>query len=813
MDGARRNPPPWQGGLLVPAEEGELFVPFSVLPAQGPAQDAPLAIRVQSIEGLANVSASRLSLEFRFGPVVAGLRIDKKKEVSIKCHMDILKERGGTKWCPAGAEGTRGAVLRVALPPLLLAQQGQGTAWACRIKVTSPGLVSANALAASAPVQVPLEPGPLQLMSTKAGQNKGTPVALAVLSIGRLFTAEVQAVLAKNLVGQLLRHFRRPSSGGSQPTLADAAVGDLKPTRDGKVPPELEALRPSRGWLPGAGLKQAFAATDFQRRSALRLAVDGRHWACVLPLVEAQCDPRALAEDLRSPLTASLETGDHLDVMFAASPALAAAEPQRVAIEFADLLAEVGISGGCTDPDLMRRWEALAGDLAAHFQPPPGAKDWPCDVFVLALEHCPSAKVRRTFLCGDGACAALWQASLAQNLPSLARKLAVWIGLSSNSATVSASEGRQSRRRLLDAPLEHGVEDTMLARCLQRATEDERWLQVARVMIHLGACTNTMTADGRSCLLFTLEQADHGRSGFRPLLAALLDKLGDDVDHWERPMVLHEDRTAECPICMETLWTSTPTAFVKFRSEGGREGAPHVICAHFFCFDCASQQYIKQQSQNTDEYHCPICRTNAVEVMPLPDITREPRLWFQFLDTQGAGSLDKNTVVQALEAVLPLDTENLRAAMEAHCWTEWAKGGAENLSEGDFFSRGGLLEWVRGHQHELQAARVRGPAPALEQPESWFKHWDFHKRCLLFRGEALRALCEATNASSLETQKVQKLRDGIEGVWDSHGVEDGLSKEVFIEEGIAGELAEIVREAKESTSSAPSPLSGDGFGP
>lgn len=786
----------------MPVEESELFVPFSVLPATGPAQDAPLAVRVQGVEGLAGVTATRLSLEIRFGQVVSGLRID-KKEVSVKCHVDIFKERGTTgpvpKWRPAGADRGQGStMLRVSLPPMLLSQPGRQTV-ACRVKVTSPGIVSAKPVAASAPLEVPMAPGPVPLVPAKVQPGKPpVPIATVSLSVGRLFTKEIQALLAKTLVGQLLRLLRRP--GGD---------GGVKPaTWENGVPPELNALRPSAGWHSAANLEAVFATTDAQRRSALRLAVDGRHWACVTPLAEARCDPRALAEDLRSPITAAVETGEHLSLLLSTDLSLGV-EPQRVAVEFAEVLKQVNISGGCTDPDLMRRWEALAELLHMHFKPPVGESGWACDMFVLALEHCPSGKVRRTFLCGEGASPALWQASLVQNLPSLARKLAVWIGLSSNNGAVSASEGRQSRRRLLDAPLSSGMQDTMLVRCLQRATKDERWLQVARVMIHLGACTNAMTADGRSCLLFTLEQADQGRSGFRPLLAALLDKLGDDVDHWETPMILHEERTAECPICMEVLWTATPTAFVKFRSEGGREGSPHIICPHFFCFDCASQQYIKQQTQSTDEYHCPICRTPAIEVMPLPDITREPRLWFQFLDIQGLSILDKNTVVQALEAILPLDTENLRNAMEAEYWKEWAKPGIEHLTELDFFKRGGLLEWIRSHQHELQAARVRGSAPPLEQAEAWFKHWDFHKRNLLFRGEALRALCEATGISSLETDRMFKLKDDIQGIWDEHRVEDGLSKDLFMAEEIAVEFLLIVAEAKKA---APSPQSGDGFG-
>jgi len=353
--------------------------------------------------------------------------------------------------------------------------------------------------------------------------------------------------------------------------------------------------------------------------------------------------------------------------------------------------------------------------------------------------------------------------------------------------------GLKSRRKLLDVQLEQGVEDAMLSRALQRATEDERWARVARVLVHLGACVNASTSNGRSLLLFALEQADQGRRGFRELVAMLLDKLGEGVDQWETPTFLIEDRTAECPICFETLWTSTPTAFTSFaKASGGREGAPHVICAHFFCFDCASQQYMKQASKQSGEYHCPLCRASAHEVMPLPDITVNPRLWFQFLDAECTGRIDRNTIVQALEAMLPLDTENLREAMQEHCWSGWDKSQDDCMGESDFFSPGGLLEWVRGHQHELQSSKARGPAPPLDKSEDWFRHWDSDKRGRLRRGEVLRAICEAARVSSLEMNRVRQLKKAVEAVWEQHASPDGtISRERFLEGGVADALAKV----------------------
>merc|ERR1712032_412375 len=291
-----------------------------------------------------------------------------------------------------------------------------------------------------------------------------------------------------------------------------------------------------------------------------------------------------------------------------------------------------------------------------------------------------------------------------------------------------------------------------------------------------------------------MDEADKGTAGFREILAALLEKLGDDVDQWETPTVLMEERTAERPICLETLWTSTPTAFVTYAMQSGREGPAHVICAHFFCWDCASQQYAKQTSQRTNEYFCPICRAPAKEVLPLPDITREPHLWFEFLDVQRKRQIDKNTVIQTLEAMLPIDTESLRDVMDEVVWAHWDKTGSGHISEDDFFAKDGLLEWVRGHQHELHSAQARGPAPPLDDAEKWFEHWDLAKRGRLGRGEVLRALCEAAQVSSLESGRVKRLKQGIDVVWAQHSSNNTLRREIFLRDEVANALGKLIED-------------------
>merc|ERR1740121_2112981 len=121
------------------------------------------------------------------------------------------------------------------------------------------------------------------------------------------------------------------------------------------------------------------------------------------------------------------------------------------------------------------QWEALAEEVSRQFRPQ-GSEVWSGDVYILALEHCPTGKARRRLLCAQGTCAALWRVSLCSDLPGLARKLAVWIGLSVNaSPTPTLGDGPASphcRRQLLDVQLDAGVEDAMLARALERGTTD-----------------------------------------------------------------------------------------------------------------------------------------------------------------------------------------------------------------------------------------------------------------------------------------------------------------------------------------------------
>jgi len=608
-----------------------------------------------------STTGNKLSVGFRLG-LASDLRVEKSS--CVKCQIEMVRD--GDSWIPS-------SVARVDLPNSML--KGR---IACQLKVTGSGTV-----AVSGPVPVPLEPACVPLVGP---QGRGT--GNATLSIGCLLTASAQASIARSLLQQLIAELSRP--------VCSQCAMDI-----------IAALRPSCGWMGSPEVKRALAGD----RNPLRAAVDGRHFDCAKALVDAQYDPRAMARDLRSPLTAAMELGGH-ELLLKADLKLRS-EQEGIVEELSQLVTR---KQEVASREAAKPWEVLAKSMfQARFKER-------ADIYVLALEHCPTRARRR--LLDYASCASIWQASLAQDLPELARKLAVWIGL---------SETNVARRILLNVRLEDCVD--VLSGALSRAEEDERWFITSRVLVRLGAQARGVI-HGSPPLFYLLELAE-SKNGFKELSDALLSQLGVAIDQWEQPTALRGEEAAECPICLEALWNATPSAFVISDVNNGHEES-RVTCAHFFCFDCAVAQYIQQSGKGQNEYFCPICRNPAGEVLPVPDIGLNPRLWYRFI----GGHLDQNTLIQAIEALLPLDTEQLRVLMEKHLWAAWS-GGSDTVSESNFFSPGGVLEWIRGHQHELQAAQERGPAPSLDEAESWFRHWDGAQRGHLLRGEALRGLCEA----------------------------------------------------------------------
>jgi len=137
--------------------------------------------------------------------------------------------------------------------------------------------------------------------------------------------------------------------------------------------------------------------------------------------------------------------------------------------------------------------------------------------------------------------------------------------------------------------------------------------------------------------------------------------------------------------------------------------------------------------------------------------------------------------------------------MDDGLWAEWSRNKCgDAIGESDFFAPGGLLEWVRAHQHELEAARARGLAPVLEEEaiEAWLKHWDRSKRGIFTRGELLRALCESANVSSLEVKRIKQLKDGLQLIWEHHANGNSITHDHVLKSKAGEELVKVASEVR-----------------
>lgn len=247
---------------------------------------------------------------------------------------------------------------------------------------------------------------------------------------------------------------------------------------------------------------------------------------------------------------------------------------------------------------------------------------------------------------------------------------------------------------------------------------------------------------------YAVQEIQRGRSQYRILLQSFLNYLGanEEKDFLADPCVLAARRGgAECPICLEPLCRSTPTAFV----------ADRAICLHFLCINCA-RGYASSTNSQGDALRCPECRRHAVDMQPLPSMCQDPLTCFEFLSGE-ENYLARPMLLRTLSALLPLDSEALEAQGDAL---------DPEVSAEDFISNP-LFVWVWRHlqEHQRCMQRLRS-APNLEDRRAWFKYWNFSNTGRLTRSEVLRAILRSFRVTSLEKQKISDLRSRVEKVWD-----------------------------------------------
>eukprot|EP00927_Polykrikos_kofoidii_P036129 TRINITY_DN30533_c0_g3_i1.p1 TRINITY_DN30533_c0_g3~~TRINITY_DN30533_c0_g3_i1.p1 ORF type:complete len:556 (+),score=51.85 TRINITY_DN30533_c0_g3_i1:166-1833(+) len=311
----------------------------------------------------------------------------------------------------------------------------------------------------------------------------------------------------------------------------------------------------------------------------------------------------------------------------------------------------------------------------------------------------------------------------------------------------------------------------------------------------------------------------------RPVWLEEFTKNHQSNEPWNHPDPVSIDGATGCPVCFEPLCTSRASVLTSV--EGRR------ICKHYFCLACAQRLHSG----------CPLCRAKSpfgsrCRAVPLPDIEKKPLKWFYMVGMDGDRCLREAEVANALEAMLPFDSELIRrtfaspprnskccascsyAALlvdagdrkaftdvvtfpsETHkgtsLWCHWesvcAKDASRGISLDAFFADGGMLQWIVEHVRGFELAQRRGVSQHIERDsiERWFDALVEHTDGGLSREDLIRAL-DTCPISVVERLGVSEIRSIIDYVFETrphhgqrHLSRDQLSKPDGLSEMLLG---------------------------
>lgn len=194
----------------------------------------------------------------------------------------------------------------------------------------------------------------------------------------------------------------------------------------------------------------------------------------------------------------------------------------------------------------------------------------------------------------------------------------------------------------------------------------------------------------------------------------------------------------ECALCFFQLHL-VPAAILRYQSKRSCEHYLHSICA---------EAYKTRLEKRNERLCCPICYKRFTEVKTLPDLLRDPRLWFQLCDTDLTGSLDRKEVLEGLLAVLPVDRVRLEKSIN-DSWSNWDASGDGSIELQEFIDPNtGLKAFLvknynifRKLESSDRNSTENELVPSLDaEPRKWFDYWDYNRSGTLERIEVARAL-------------------------------------------------------------------------
>lgn len=223
----------------------------------------------------------------------------------------------------------------------------------------------------------------------------------------------------------------------------------------------------------------------------------------------------------------------------------------------------------------------------------------------------------------------------------------------------------------------------------------------------------------------------------------------------------------ECAICFFELYRY-PIAILRYQSKRS--------CPHYLHSMCANAYRTRLERRN-ERLVCPVCFKRFTEVKTLPDLLRDPRLWFQLCDTDLTGSLDKQEVMEGLLAVLAVNRQRLENAING-AWDQWDKSGDGSIELAEFIDpKSGLKAFLVKNYHVFRRTdrekRELSEIPSLDsEPRLWFEYWDNNQSGTLERIELARALIKTFCVTAWGDPIIHRAHDMGElalSVWDILG--------------------------------------------
>jgi len=194
----------------------------------------------------------------------------------------------------------------------------------------------------------------------------------------------------------------------------------------------------------------------------------------------------------------------------------------------------------------------------------------------------------------------------------------------------------------------------------------------------------------------------------------------------------------ECSLCFDPLCAHQCVVLMRDDTYRTCRHVFHESCIHDLC------------STSQREYLCPLCRLSYCAGKLLPNPFEHPLEYFKALDHNNSGELDKQELIDGLNATLPLDHRFIDADVN-NLFTTWNLSGSGTISYEEFSGSdsitSGLLSYIKKH-YPLPSTASDGTLniPNIrEKPRDWFAFWDADKDGSLDKGEVTRAVMKTVN--------------------------------------------------------------------